>query len=560
MKLHFRQGIVRYQTDINAQPTFLQKSTLDSQFVDVIVSPTATIITFAHHDANYVFEEPKTVQRAWGPFTTSQTVYLYWDINVLTAAFTRGATLYPPIYSGVAPSAPALDQHWFDMVTTTMFVWDGVKWIEKIRVFAAVYSSSSVIKPFALGSQAGLNVEIEAGNILLDGFFKPLRQSDGSFLTSTVNMSVVGLATKKVKVEAELLELMALENLAMFDCVQVREGSRCILARNTDRMTRVFGIAMEDMDAGETSSIVTSGLIRSDTWHWPAQSVNRPLFCGQFGELTLIPPTRGVLQQVGSVYDTDAIHINIFPSITLDDSVVAPPPPAPPGNPVANFSTVPLVTSGPAPLTVNFVNVSSNGPFITTEWDFTNDGVVDSTLPEATYTYTTPGTYNVRLRVTNPVGWSEEIKTGYITVDPGTTTTQLANLSIRFNVDGQDDTNTIRVQSGNTFGIKLLVSNSGNLAATNVQRVFTVYDMAGQQVTVSSPPAGATVARIVGAWQITFAPIASLGTSASTDYPPFILQAPNIRGTINMTASVSSPENDSDASNNTRAVAIEVKP
>jgi len=560
MKLHFRQGIVRYETDINAQPTFLQKSTLDSQFIDLIVSPTATVITFAHHDANYVFEEPKTVQRAWGPFTTLQTVYLYWDINVLTAAFTRGATLYPPIYSGVAPSTPATDQHWFDTSATTMFVWDGAKWIEKIRVFAAVYSSSSVIKPFALGSQAGLNVEIDAGNILLDGFFKPLRQSDGSFLTSTVNMSVVGLATKKVKVEAELLELMALENLAMFDCVQVRAGHRCILARSTDRMTRVSGIAIEDMSIGETSSIVSAGLIRSDTWNWPEQSVNRPLFCGPFGKLTLTPPIQGVLQQVGSVYNTDAIFIDIFPSITLDDNVAAPPPPGPPGNPVADFSAVPLVTTGPAPLTVNFTNTSSNPPFNTVEWDFTNDGIVDSTLPNATYTYTTPGTYNVRLRVTNPVGWSEEIKSGYITVDPGVASTQLANLSARFTVDGQDDTNTIRVQSGNTFGIKITVANSGNLAATDVQRVFTVYDMAGQQVTVSSPPAGATVTRIAGAWQITFASIASLATGASTDYPPFILAAPNIKGTINMTVTVTSPENDADVSNNTRALAIEVKP
>ena len=84
--------------------------------------------------------------------------------------------------------------------------------------------------------------------------------------------------------------------------------------------------------------------------------------------------------------------------------------------------------------------------------------------------------------------------------------------------------------------------------------------MAGQQVTVSSPPAGATVARVAGAWQITFAPIASLGTAASTDYPPFVLKAPNIKGTINMSVTVSSPENDSDVSNNTRALTIEVKP
>ena len=209
MKIHFRQGIVRYQTDINAQSIFLQKSTLDSQYVDLIVSPDPTIITFAHHAADYVFEEPKTVQKAWGPFTTSVTQYLYWDINVLTAELTRGFTQFPPIYAAVSPLSPTIDQHWFDTTETVMRVWNGNKWIDKIRVFAAVYSSSSVIRPIALGTQAGLTIPIDAGQIVLDGFGKPLRQSDGSFLTSTTNMSVVGLATKKVKVEAELLFLLA---------------------------------------------------------------------------------------------------------------------------------------------------------------------------------------------------------------------------------------------------------------------------------------------------------------------------------------------------------------
>lgn len=560
MKISFRQGIVRYQTDVNAQPTFLQKSTLDSQFIDLVVSPDPTIIAFAHHAADYLFEEARTVQKAWGPFTGSTTQYLYWDINVLTASLTRGFTAYPPIFSGVAPVSPVIDQHWFDTTNTVMLIWNGNKWIEKIRVFAAVYNSQSIIKGFALGTQAGLNTEVDVGEIVLDGFSKPLRQSDGSFLTSTVNMSVVGLATKKVKVEAELLYLLANESIAKFNCVQARPGRTCVLANSADFMSRVAGIAMEDMYAGETAEIVAQGLVRSDTWAWPAASVNRPIFCGVSGQLTTTPPQNGVLQQVGVIYDTDSIYVNLFPPIVLDnpDGIALPPPPPPVGSPVPVIAVLPNIRTGMAPFTVNFVNASTNGPFSAVAWDFTNDGVVDSTLSAPTYTYITPGTYDVGLSVTNAAGTVSTVSSGFITVQEAPASGLLTNLEIRFVVDGKEDDTTVRVKAGNTFGVKLRVKNDGNLTATAVQRVFVVHDVNGQQVTVVTPPAGATITRGSSYTQIVFLPIASMTSGTVVDFPPFVLQAPSVGKKIQMEAAVSSPETDSTLSNNTRALTIEV--
>ena len=72
--------------------------------------------------------------------------------------------------------------------------------------------------------------------------------------------------------------------------------------------------------------------------------------------------------------------------------------------------------SGPAPLTVQFTDQSSGTPPLTYAWDFTNDGTVDSTLQNPSHTYSAPGTYTVRLNVTNTEGSDEEVKTGYITV------------------------------------------------------------------------------------------------------------------------------------------------
>lgn len=72
-------------------------------------------------------------------------------------------------------------------------------------------------------------------------------------------------------------------------------------------------------------------------------------------------------------------------------------------------------TSGNAPLSVQFTDQSTNEP-TSWEWDFNNDGTVDSTEQNPTYTFNTAGTYTVKLTATNSAGSDEETKTEYITV------------------------------------------------------------------------------------------------------------------------------------------------
>jgi uncharacterized repeat protein (TIGR01451 family) len=71
--------------------------------------------------------------------------------------------------------------------------------------------------------------------------------------------------------------------------------------------------------------------------------------------------------------------------------------------PVASATASP--TNGPAPLTVNFNGSGSSDPEggpLTYAWDLDGDGAFDdSTAVSPTYTYTQPGTYNARLRVTD---------------------------------------------------------------------------------------------------------------------------------------------------------------
>jgi PKD repeat protein len=93
--------------------------------------------------------------------------------------------------------------------------------------------------------------------------------------------------------------------------------------------------------------------------------------------------------------------------VTVDDSSSQAPV-----APVANFQGNP--TSGNAPLTVNFTDLSTGNP-TSWSWNF-GDGVGTSSAQNPTYEYASAGTYTVTLTVTNDEGSDAETKTDYITV------------------------------------------------------------------------------------------------------------------------------------------------
>jgi PKD repeat protein len=83
------------------------------------------------------------------------------------------------------------------------------------------------------------------------------------------------------------------------------------------------------------------------------------------------------------------------------------------GTPVAGFTVEPM--SGEAPLTVQFTDTST-GSITLWEWDFDNDGTVDSTEQNPSHIYNNLGTYSVCLAVTYPGGSDTETKIDHVTV------------------------------------------------------------------------------------------------------------------------------------------------
>ena len=88
-----------------------------------------------------------------------------------------------------------------------------------------------------------------------------------------------------------------------------------------------------------------------------------------------------------------------------------------PVKPVAAFTATP--TSGYAPLTVQFTDLSTNNP-TSWKWEYQKSGTTTwvqfSTDQNPTYSFATVGRYSIRLTATNAGGSGTTTKIGYITV------------------------------------------------------------------------------------------------------------------------------------------------
>jgi PKD repeat protein len=176
---------------------------------------------------------------------------------------------------------------------------------------------------------------------------------------------------------------------------------------------------------------------------------------------------------------------------------------------------------------------------LTYEWDFNNDGTVDSTAKDPSYTYSLPGTYTVVLEVTDtlgaiPVGTVPVSKADYITVTSNLladfaadNTAAVVGQAVKFtsssgggvapltyewdfNGDGKADSsaqNPSYTYSGaGTYKVSLKVTDSTGAADTETKdKYITVYVLAqadftasatsvtpGQTVTFSGTSAGGT--------------------------------------------------------------------
>ncbi len=177
----------------------------------------------------------------------------------------------------------------------------------------------------------------------------------------------------------------------------------------------------------------------------------------------------------------------------------------------ANFTASP--TSGCAPLTVNFTDLTP-GVVTTWAWDIDNNGSVDYTTQNPTHVYSTPGTYTVRLAVTDAPG-------------PNTGTLVITNLIRVFappTVNAGPDRNlcnggTVQIggtptATGGTGPYTYAWSPTTNLSSSTVARPV-VSSFSGAPVTYTVTVTDAN--GCVGTDQVVVTPVAAVISDAGPD-------------------------------------------
>ncbi len=280
MIIDFRQGIITYPTSGNVQ-RFLE---FFDGFVSLNTKDGRIDVAFANGMENYLHTESVNIAAAWGPINPNTDAWLYWDLNGLTAHRTFGITYVQPTYGPIAPPTPTEDHHWFDTVSNTMCVYTRGKWVTRIRVFACKINNSTIVplgsgisnRQFA-GTQVGIiGPNIPVGRIIVDAVGQPIRKQNGQLFTTEDEFFINGSPINTIRLEANVLQAEAVENIAKFQPVKFVNFGKIALAKYEDTYTTAIAMAMEDIQYGTVGTICMQGVITNPEWGWP--TIGSPLW------------------------------------------------------------------------------------------------------------------------------------------------------------------------------------------------------------------------------------------------------------------------------------------
>lgn len=321
-RVSFRQGIVRTHS------TALQFTSGNT--VILVNATTAPVVyTFADGDSDYLYEEAGTVNPAWEDLPSASQYWLFYELDVLTGERKFGTTIYDPVSQSIAPSSPQTNQHWFDTVSNTMFVWNGNVWIRVVRVFAARVDGTSITQ-FDVGTQVGLDSAVFSGFLLFDDENKtrPLKRFDrrgrGKFITTETPIFSQFSNLTGFRPEQSIVDGKAIEPIGQYQCLALKGERELGLAKYTDPDFPCIGIALEGFATGEVHSYITTGYVTDDNFLTLLPNVNFSndpgtfIFVSDTGEMTTDVPQSFSMQQVGVIVDSSTIFINIRQQILIE--------------------------------------------------------------------------------------------------------------------------------------------------------------------------------------------------------------------------------------------------
>lgn len=317
MIIDFRQGVVDY--DISQD--FLVHQSGNKVRLNVGTRP--TIVTVAHGNYDYLFEEPVAINGAWEGIISSvaQKYWLYWDFNAKTFARTFGFTTLEPIAQATTPASsmtdadniPALTEgrHWYDTNDHRHYVYTTGFWREVIRVFAGMFHngtfySLSIDAPFFSGTQIGSVVaNRHAGRVVYDVNSEPIKRTDGTFLTTEDKFFVAGSEVDAIRLESNVHWALsgATSITSKYSVVAYDQNGRVQPAVYDDTGNTVVGMLTTNTHYLEAGPVVLQGVITNPEWNW--STVGQPLWISpdQPGSLITSDPhlTNPVTYPVGRV-------------------------------------------------------------------------------------------------------------------------------------------------------------------------------------------------------------------------------------------------------------------
>lgn len=292
MNITFKQGIIKYPSSNNLQ-NFLQTS---NNGVNLNTNNESILITFTHGSSNYTFEEFNNISDAWlHNFEVTSEYWLYWDIDTISGIRSFGFTEIMPTISATKPSSPITDQHWFDLGSNKMYVFETSVWRPVIRVFAAYYDSLNFFSmggglanySFA-GSQIGINNINDVSGKILYFDNKPILTKTKELFTTESIFNINGSNIDSLRLESSYNIVKANETLPKYHVVKYVAEDTVELANYSDS-NQLIGIITEDTIINDLTNIILDGVIINTSWNW-TESIGTKLWINANGELISSDP------------------------------------------------------------------------------------------------------------------------------------------------------------------------------------------------------------------------------------------------------------------------------